>query len=194
MDRRVKYTKKVITETFLNLLEKKDISNITVTEICEISDVNRGTFYRYYTDIYDLLKQIEQDFIDEIKSSPSMEYMEEHSIYSFTKGILQIFENNKKLVKLLFITGRNIYFLNEVLEVAYDKCIGDWDGPDIDKEGLVNAVVYIFNGALGIINYWVKNDFNTPSEELARYIENYTINGAKKYIPKRSIKDKIDNM
>lgn len=187
MDRRVKYTKKVITETFLNLLEKKDISNITVTEICELSDVNRGTFYRYYTDIYDLLKQIEQEFIEEIKSSPSMEYMEEHSIYSFTKGILQIFENNKKLVKLLFITGRNIYFLNEVLEVAYDKCIGDWDGPDIDKDGLINAVVYIFNGALGIINYWVKNDFNTPSEELARYIENYTINGAKQYIPKRNI-------
>ena len=187
MDRRVKYTKKVIKESFLNLLEKKDISNITVTEICELSDVNRGTFYRYYTDIYDLLKQIEQEFIEEIKSSPSMEYMEEHSIYSFTKGILQIFENNKKLVKLLFITGRNIYFLNEVLEVAYDKCIGDWDGPDIDKEGLVNAVVYIFNGALGIINYWVKNDFNTPSEELARYIENYTINGARKYIPKRNI-------
>ena len=50
MDRRVKYTKKVITETFLNLLEKKDISNITVTEISEISDVNRGTFYRYYKD------------------------------------------------------------------------------------------------------------------------------------------------
>ena len=74
-----------------------------------------------------------------------------------------------------------------MLEVAYDKCIGDWDGPDIDKEGLVNAVVYIFNGALGIINYWVKNDFNTPSEELARYIENYTINGARKYIPKRNI-------
>ena len=48
MDRRTKYTMKVIKDTFLNLLESKDISNITVTEICDIADINRGTFYRYY--------------------------------------------------------------------------------------------------------------------------------------------------
>ena len=35
MDRRVKYTKSTIEDTFLNLLEKKDIGEITVTEICE---------------------------------------------------------------------------------------------------------------------------------------------------------------
>ena len=55
MDRRVKYTKKVIKDTFLSLLEKKNISNISVKELCEMADINRGTFYRYYIDIYDLL-------------------------------------------------------------------------------------------------------------------------------------------
>lgn len=186
MDRRTKYTKKVIKDTFLNLLEKKDISSITVTEICEISDINRGTFYRYYLDVYDLLKNIEQEFMDEIKNSPSIERMEDHSIYSFTKGILDIFENNKKLVHILFNTDRNIYFLNEVLEVAYDKCIGKWeaDQPESKGEELENAVVFIFNGALGVINYWIKNDFSLPSEEVAKHIETYCINGARKYIPK----------
>ncbi|MBP5678837.1 MAG: TetR/AcrR family transcriptional regulator C-terminal domain-containing protein [Bacilli bacterium] len=186
MDRRIKYTKKVIQDTFLNLLEKKDIASITVTEICEIADINRGTFYRYYMDVYDLLKNIEQDFIEEIKNSPSIERMEEHSIYSFTKGILSIFENNKKLVRILFNTDRNVYFLNEVLEVAYDKCIGRWEQeqPDIKGPELENAVVFIFNGALGVINYWIKNDFELPSDEIATYIEMYCIHGARKYIPK----------
>ena len=36
MDRRIKYTKKVIKDTFLELLEEKDINKITVSEICEI--------------------------------------------------------------------------------------------------------------------------------------------------------------
>ena len=185
MDRRTKYTQKVIKDTFLNLLEKKDISNITVTEICEISDVNRGTFYRYYLDVYDLLKNIEQEFMEEIKNSPSIERMQEHSIYSFTKEILNIFENNKKLVRILFNTDRNIYFLNEVVEVAYDKCIGSWESKNPERKGeeLENAVVFIFNGALGVINYWIKNDFSPSSEELAKYIEQYCIHGARKYIP-----------
>ena len=69
MDRRTKYTKTIIKDTFLNLLENKDITNITVTEICKEADINRATFYRYYIDIYDLLTKVEEEFTDELKSS-----------------------------------------------------------------------------------------------------------------------------
>ena len=184
MDRRVKYTKKVIEDTFLNLLVKKDISNITVTEICEIADVNRGTFYRYYVDVYDLLHKIEQDFINQIKESPPIEQLGAHSIYIFTKGILSIFEKNKKLVRILFKPERNIYFLNEVLDLAYSKRTSNWSDPSIDSDELEYAVVFIFNGALGVINYWVKNDFSLDIDSLAKDIEQYCVNGAKKYIPR----------
>ena len=174
MDRRVKYTKKVIKDTFLSLLEKKDISSISVKELCDIADVNRGTFYRYYEDIYDLLKKIEEE-------------LSNHSIYTFTKEILDIFENNKKLVRVLFNADSNIYFLDDVLEVAYEKCIGNWES-NIDSDDyneLENSVVFIFNGALGVINYWVKNDFNISSDLLAKYIEKYCLGGVSKFIPKK---------
>lgn len=65
-DRRVKYTKMVLKESFLNLLEKKDISRITVKEICEDADINRATFYTHYTDVYDLQKKIEDEFLDNV--------------------------------------------------------------------------------------------------------------------------------
>lgn len=67
MDRRVKYTKKVIKDTFLSLLEKKNISNISVKELCEMADINRGTFYRYYIDIYDLLKKLKMNLLKKSK-------------------------------------------------------------------------------------------------------------------------------
>ncbi len=190
MDRRTKYTKNIIKETFLNSLEKKDISSITVTEICKIADINRGTFYRYYVDVYDLLKNIEQEFMDEIKNSNSIEQMENHSIYSFTKEILTIFENNKKLVRILFNTDRNIYFLNEVVEVAYDKCIGRWEKIQPESKGyeMENAVIFIFNGALGVINNWIKNDFSLSIDEVAKSIEACCMNGARNYIPKKTVK------
>ena len=187
MDRRVKYTKKVIKDTFLSLLEKKDISSISVKELCDIADVNRGTFYRYHEDIYDLLKKIEEEFIEEIRESNSMVHMSNHSIYTFTKEILDIFENNKKLVRVLFNADSNIYFLDDVLEVAYEKCIGNWES-NIDSDNyneLENSVVFIFNGALGVINYWVKNDFNISSDLLAKYIEKYCLGGVSKFIPKK---------
>ena len=102
MDRRVKYTKKIITETFLNLLKEKEINKITVSEICNIADINRATFYRYYLDTYDLLEKIEQDFILELVDVTNND--KDTSVSIFTHDILEVFLNNKELVKIIFNT------------------------------------------------------------------------------------------
>ena len=184
MDRRVKYTKNLIEDTFLNLLEKKDIGSITVTEICEIADINRATFYRYYIDIYDLLKNIQDSFVSEIVNSDAMNDLPNYTIYDYTKEILKIFLNNKKLVKLLFDTNNNIYFINDVLDIAYEKLINKWleAFPSSNEEEIEFAVVYIFNGALGIINYWIKNDFEQDIDTISNYIKEFTLDGIRKYI------------
>ncbi|MBQ6538796.1 MAG: TetR/AcrR family transcriptional regulator C-terminal domain-containing protein [Bacilli bacterium] len=189
MDRRVQYTKKIIVDTFLSLLEEKEISKITVTEICKIADINRATFYRYYLDVYDLKDKIEEDFRKELMNSPAIDALDEQeSVYAFSKEILTIFEKNKKLVKILFNTNHNIYFLNEVLELAYEKCLDKWSkelGIDTDMEEVEHSIIFIFNGALGIVNYWVKNDFDKDIEEIADIIQKLSLDGARKYLLNR---------
>lgn len=49
-------TKKMLVETLLSLLEKKPLSKITVSEIVNLCDINRKTFYYHFTDVYDLLE------------------------------------------------------------------------------------------------------------------------------------------
>ena len=49
-DRRVKYTKMVLRNALIKLLETKPISRITIKEICEEADINRTTYYAHYTD------------------------------------------------------------------------------------------------------------------------------------------------
>ena len=48
-------TKKIIKDTFIEMLEKKNIQKIYVRELCEKADINRSTFYKYYESQYDLL-------------------------------------------------------------------------------------------------------------------------------------------
>ena len=50
------YTARLMNESLLILLEKKDIDYITVKEICEKAGVNRSTFYLHYDNIDDLFK------------------------------------------------------------------------------------------------------------------------------------------
>ena len=44
------------------------------------------------------------------------------------------------------------------------------------------ATVFIFNGALGVINFWIQNDFNKDIDEIANTIEQLSENGTKNYI------------
>ena len=185
MDRRVKYTKQIIKETLLQLLEEKDINKITVSEICKIADINRATFYRYYIDVYDLLEKIEDDFTKKIKKSSSEILEENYDIQTYTKTILKICYEDKKLMKILFNTNNNIYFLNEVLEDTYQKCYNKWiKRPNVDEDKITSAAIFIFNGALGTLNYWVKNDFDKSIEEVADIITKLSTNGIKNYIYK----------
>lgn len=49
-------TKNMLAETLLTLLEKKQLSKITVSELVSLCDINRKTFYYHFTDVYDLLE------------------------------------------------------------------------------------------------------------------------------------------
>lgn len=57
-DRRTRYTRQVIKEAFLKLLEEKEYPKITVTEICRLAEINRGTFYLHYYDTADVLDDL----------------------------------------------------------------------------------------------------------------------------------------
>ncbi len=60
VDRRVRRTKRQLRMALTSLMLEKDINTITVFEITELADVNRGTFYSHYKDVRDLLSQLER--------------------------------------------------------------------------------------------------------------------------------------
>jgi len=86
-------TKIMLAETLLSLLETKPISKITVSEIVNLCDINRKTFYYHFQDVYDLLEwhlncEVEKviDNIDPLSDFDttidySMEYMNKYAYY-----------------------------------------------------------------------------------------------------------------
>ena len=57
-DKRVIRTKALLIRSLSALMKQKNIKDITVKELCEYADINRGTFYLHYKDIYDMLDLI----------------------------------------------------------------------------------------------------------------------------------------
>jgi len=186
MDRRTKYTQNVIQETLIDLLSEKDLNKITVSEICEIADVNRATFYRYYLDVYDLLEKIEMRFSEELILAYEKEELTDYTVSKFAKALLKVFVENKKLVKVLFNQKAPTNFLDEILELVYQTCKEKWEQEmlNIKEEDIEYAALFLFNGALGAINFWIKNDFDKEVDEISKIIEQLAYFGLKKFIYK----------
>ncbi|MBR5127405.1 MAG: hypothetical protein IKU69_03150 [Roseburia sp.] len=84
-------TKSMLAETLISLLEKKPISKITVSELVNLCDINRKTFYYHFEDVYGLLEwhldneiQAAIDIIDPLDDfnttvTYSIEYMEKYT-------------------------------------------------------------------------------------------------------------------
>lgn len=60
-------TKSNLREAFWKLYTQKAIEKITIQEITTLAGYNRGTFYLYYKDVYDLLEQIEEELLGKIR-------------------------------------------------------------------------------------------------------------------------------
>ncbi|MCI8557995.1 MAG: TetR/AcrR family transcriptional regulator [Lachnospiraceae bacterium] len=110
-DRRVKYTKQVIKESFLKLLEKNSFPKITVTELCRLAEINRGTFYLHYYDMDDVLDDLLSDMLSNTSSVMEHVLSEECSSSSCSYPFCDRIHSNDAFRPLLLddtISGRII--------------------------------------------------------------------------------------
>ena len=182
-DSRVRYTKKVIKESFIELLEQKPINKITVTELCLQCEINRATFYRYYEDIYDLMEKLKSQYVSELKAAISLS-RDDYTISGFTSEILEVILRNKELSKILFSLKNGKDFLDDVLIIAHNKCIEKWSrcGKNVPHVQVGYLSTFISAGTIGILNDWIQSDFEQSPAEIANLIENISQYGISKII------------
>ena len=66
-DKRIRRTKKLLRQALTRLMQQKDFQSITVTDVVREADINRGTFYAHYRDVYDLRDKIETGMIEDFR-------------------------------------------------------------------------------------------------------------------------------
>ena len=84
-NQRVRLTKRLLLEALLLLIEKKHISQVSVTELCAKAGINRATFYKHYGTPNDILSEVSRRYTRE------MLHLQENA---GEKNIAQIIEAN----------------------------------------------------------------------------------------------------
>ena len=88
-DHRVRITKMLLRESFLDLLMHKPIDKITVRELCDAAGVNRATFYAHYHGKDDVLRAVVQSICDHVLSPVGPESGHDFSGHHTSEAIIE---------------------------------------------------------------------------------------------------------
>ena len=175
-NRRVKLTKLLLTDSFLQLLAQKPLSRITVKSICEHADLNRSTYYQYYKDPYDQLEKLETSIIADMASciddSPQKYRTQNTALRTAIQNILDYMYSNKDMLRILLSNNTDISLQKDIQTIFAETLIPKYFNPATNKTAL-QEFIFISNGSFGIIYYWLMIDTQIPAEELAMQIACY---------------------
>lgn len=178
-NRRVKVTKNMLKTSFIELLEHKEISRITIKEICEEADINRSTFYAHYTDQYDLMRKIQDELIENVEAHLSPYIYDEMPKVSeeMMVGIFEYIKRNAEICRLLLSERGDIHFQKRVLNLVYGKYMDDLtNNLKLNKEEANYVYAYSITGSIGVIQKWLNDDMKKSPEFMAKILLNMTGN------------------
>jgi AcrR family transcriptional regulator len=173
--RKTRYTRKVLQDSLFELMEKKPITKITIKELCENADINRTTFYSYYTDQYDLLRKIEDETFLWMKESISdlIGKTDREEKMKALERIFQYFLENSRHLKILMSEQGDINFQKQMFTLIYQQCgISPSAAADVDLGVSEDYFIFVVNGSVGLLQHWLKNGINRSAKEMAETIYN----------------------
>lgn len=173
-DKRVIRTKALLIRSLSTLMKQKNIKDITVKELCEYADINRGTFYLHYKDIYDMLDSIEQELSDkflQIFQKYNSETNEDFP-YPLFLEIFKLVDDNAELFRVLIGPNGDISFIMKIFKLYNIHCLQS-EFNKLSPQFSMNQVYYsnfILYGCVGLIEQWLSRDTKESPEKMAELI------------------------
>ena len=172
-------SKRMIREAFLQLIQEKELSKVTVTDIVNRADVNRSTFYAHYPDIYGVIESFEDDVIEKM-----LTILSEFKYRNFFQNPLPLLlrvnrylEEDMELYRILITQAGSSSIFRKMSRAFIDYMEKDSDVPEKIKSSAAFEIRIRFfaSGILGLYENWflgnVPGELNDISLEVAKVIK-----------------------
>lgn len=175
-NRRVMVTKQLISDALLKLLEVKNIEKITITELCETAHVNRSTFYHHYTSQYDVLTEIEDEKVEDIKEMlQKIDPKKSFTVREQLEAILNYLKENRSAF-LLFMNSK--FILQDFSEKLFNLTLRqefteEYAPKELSPEQKELWRNFYQGGYYYLIYTWLESDSSATSSDVADLICNF---------------------
>lgn len=170
-DTRVRYTKDMLKKALLKIMEHKHIDRITVKELCDEAEINRGTFYLHYATPNDVLMEIE-DEIFAANWKKMKKYQKDPTQINYLQDVFRTTLENRDIARIIMGQNGNARFMERIKKNIKKEVVDQWciEMPDLKKKDLDYVFDYVFNGTMALIINWM-NDESISIEKLSNRLD-----------------------
>ena len=161
-----KFTRQAIMYSLLKLLQEKSIDKITIKDICELCEINRNTFYYYYSDIYQVLEEL-------LKFETEKSLKEDQKYESFYEDFLKryhlIIEYKKAVYNLYNSKNRDLIlkYFQDITEDFVEKYVyKEVKGKKLLPEDIKFIIDFYSSSMIGNIFRWMRKGMQEKQEQL----------------------------
>lgn len=170
-NQRFQETEERIIGVFIELLQKKTLEKITVSELCKGSGINRSSFYLHFTDVYNLMDRVEERlaiYFGRLFSEPEKEYdLGERFCRMFA-----FIREHQDFYRIYLSDKHDFHILDGILPVSADvslRNMADRLGFRGEHE-LAYHQVFFKAGLTALVREWLLRGCQESEEELCRIL------------------------
>lgn len=170
LDRRVRKTRALLLQGLIQLMEEKDIKDISVKELADLADINRGTFYLHYNDVFDMLEKIEEELFLEFNEILNRNLKEDFIVNTPNAILLDLFTflaRNRDLARVMIGPHGDLAFVNHLKSLVRDRLAHLFAASKNNNQYYEYIYAYIVAGCIGVIESWLADSQPCPPEEVA---------------------------
>lgn len=167
-DRRVLKTQEALKQAVIGLMGEKKFDEITIQDIADRANLNRGTIYLHYQDKFDLLDKLIEAHFNELgemdKWACELDWKEALVPY------FEYFQKNYLFFSTMLASKEApSSFRSQLLASFMDGFRGEIDRDSGRNTSLNEEVILQFagNAYVGIIEWWIKNGMPYPPQVIA---------------------------
>ncbi|QQD86111.1 TetR/AcrR family transcriptional regulator C-terminal domain-containing protein [Jeotgalicoccus sp. ATCC 8456] len=176
----------------VDLLKDKSFESITIRDISQAAMINRGTFYTYYRDKYEVIASYQSQMIKDIDrllyeniSGESLNLLNDQQLQETIEGFFNYLKDNRERVMViaagLGTSALSEYFSHHMFDFYKVKSqeFGVEFESEVDEEYLIT---YMIHAHMGLLFKWLTDGCVVPVSKMADFIETFTVKGVFKAV------------
>ena len=169
-------TRQNLIDAFCHLLKKKPVQKITIQSIADKAGYNRGTFYKYFLDVYDILEHVENLVLAQVKENFLQNIQPENFEQTFFEAFTKIQRDKSFYFDVLFNSDNQPRFVGKLIAEVSPIFMEKFKLPPENLQSKILTEIY-FRTVIAAITLWINSGRALSVEDFSKFLRGVLANG-----------------